>query len=100
LSEHSAILELAERVRTTTLVHLRTEVKDAITRLRDTLDPEDRELLILRVNRELSWVEVARVFEGIEADEAAIQRRSATLRKRYERVKVKLRELARGEGLL
>ena len=100
LSKAPDIYELAEKIRTTTLVHLRTEVRDAVTRLREKLDAEDRELLVLRVNRGLSWKEIALVFGGVDETPAELSRRAASLRKRFERVKNRLRELAREEGLL
>lgn len=100
LSKVPDIYELAEKIRTTTLMHLRTEVRDAVTRLREKLDPEDRELLVLRVNRSMSWKEIALVVEGVDVPPAVIARKAASLRKRFERVKNRLRELAREEGLL
>lgn len=68
---------------------------DRIARLRASLEPEERSLLILRLDRELSWKEVAEVLtsEGDPVDSAAV-------RKRFERVKDKLAKLARDEGLL
>lgn len=69
--------------------------RDRIARLRASLEPEERSLLILRLDRELSWKEVAEVLtsEGDPVDSAAV-------RKRFERVKEKLAKRAREEGLL
>jgi RNA polymerase sigma-70 factor (ECF subfamily) len=66
-----------------------------LQRLRSALAPEERSLLVLRVDQRLSWSEVAEVMRdaGEPVDEAA-------LRKRFERVKRKLRELAASSGLL
>lgn len=66
-----------------------------LTRLRASLEPEEQSLLVLRVDRGLSWREVAEVMagEGQALDEPA-------LRKRFERVKAKLARLAQEEGLL
>jgi RNA polymerase sigma-70 factor (ECF subfamily) len=52
-------------------------------------------MIILRFDRGLSWTEVAQVLAagGAPVDEAA-------LRKRFERLKKRLRELAIAEGLL
>jgi DNA-directed RNA polymerase specialized sigma24 family protein len=63
--------------------------------LRATLTPEEQSLLTLRVDRELSWREVAEVMaeEGRPADEPA-------LRKRFGRLKEKLAGAARERGLL
>jgi RNA polymerase sigma-70 factor (ECF subfamily) len=67
----------------------------ALDRLRALLAPEDRTLLTLRLDRELEWEEVAAVLSAEGADVNA-----AALRKRFERLKERLRELAREEGLL
>lgn len=61
-----------------------------VARLREALDAEEQTLLTLRVDRELSWSEVGEV---LSLDEAV-------LRKRFERIKDKLRALAEREGLL
>lgn len=82
--------EVAALVRTTTAQWLRTEVKDRMRRLRERLDPDDQTLLILRVDRRLSWHEVAAVLDVTEP----------ALRKRFERVTVRLRELAKEDKLV
>ena len=87
----------ADRIRSQTLPHLRTEVKDKFAEIRNALDPEDRALLILRVDRQLEWDDVARVLEPDEANSA---RAAARLRKRYERVKEDIRARAKAAGLL
>lgn len=89
---------LAEEVRTATAEHLRTETKDRVARLRERLDPQDRELLLLRVDRGLSWQEVARVLCDAppapgETEQAHLARTAARLRKRFERIKETLRKL-------
>jgi RNA polymerase sigma-70 factor, ECF subfamily len=63
--------------------------------LRDALDPEDQALLFLRIDQGLSWSEVAAIFSE---DGDAVE--PATLRKRFERAKERLRKLAEAEGLL
>lgn len=87
--------ELVAEIRSTTAMHLRSEVKDGIARLREQLAPDEQTLLILRLDRQLSWKEVAQVMS--DAGDPASE---ASLRKRFERVKDKLRELAIAEGLL
>jgi RNA polymerase sigma-70 factor (ECF subfamily) len=82
--------ELAAKVRSSTALHLRTETKTAVQRLRDELSPEEQTLLILRIDRDLGWRDVADVM-GLE---------EAAIRKRFERVKDKLRALAQARGLL
>lgn len=74
---------------------LATSPGDRLERLRAALEPEERTLLILRLDRELAWEEVAEVLSG-EGDPVD----SAAVRKRFERVKAKLAKLARAEGLL
>ena len=92
---------LVEAARTRTQPWLRTEVKDRFRALRDALDPDDRSLLILRVDRGLAWEEVARVTLGVEAPEAAVLgRETDRLRKRYQLLKDELRRRADEAGLL
>jgi RNA polymerase sigma-70 factor, ECF subfamily len=86
----SAVAEIAGRVRSATAPYLRTAVKDRVAALRESLDPDEQTLLSLRIDQDLPWNDVAEVM-GVDA---------AALRKRFERVKTKLRELARKEGLL
>lgn len=86
-------------VRSRTAPHQRTEIKEGVRALRDALDPEDHELLILRLDRNMSWKDIARSLAGVD-EQADIDQRAASLRKRYERVKTQLRELAIERGLL
>jgi RNA polymerase sigma-70 factor, ECF subfamily len=81
---------LAAVARTSTAPHQRTDVKDAFVALREQLDPDDQALLVLRVDRALAWREVAQIMDASEP----------ALRKRFERVKERLEELARAAGLL
>jgi RNA polymerase sigma-70 factor (ECF subfamily) len=96
LSEHPEIAEIEARVRTQTVTYLRSEVKDRVTRLRESLEPDDQMLLILRVDRQMSWIDIAHVMQADGADEAS--RHAATLRKRFERVKDRLRTMASMSG--
>jgi RNA polymerase sigma-70 factor, ECF subfamily len=89
--------EVAEIVRTETISLLRTETRTAFARLRDDLPEEDRALLVLRVDRELEWRDIARV---LGADESAIAREAARLRKRFQLVKERLRALGKARGLV
>jgi RNA polymerase sigma-70 factor (ECF subfamily) len=78
-----------------------TEVKDHIRTLRDDLDPDDRALLILRVDRDLGWKDVALVMlEHDQPTAAAIDREAARLRKRFEHVKKQLRARVATAGLV
>jgi RNA polymerase sigma-70 factor (ECF subfamily) len=69
--------------------------QDRLARLRATLDPEDQTLLVLRLDRELEWEEIATVLQG-EGEAVG----AAALRKRFERLKDRLARLARDEGLV
>jgi RNA polymerase sigma-70 factor, ECF subfamily len=86
---------LAAEVRSSTAVHLGTEAKDAVARLREQLSPVEQSLLVLRVDRGLSWSEVAEVMSTAED---RLDPRAAA--KRFQRVKDKLRTLAEDAGLL
>ena len=100
----SALDGVAAKVRTETLAILRTETKTRLQALRDALPQADRMLLVLRIDRGLSWNDLAHVLrEGedeAELDDAALAREAARLRKRFQLVKDKLREMAKKEGLL
>lgn len=97
----SGIDEIAERVRTSTAIYARTDTKDRFVALRDRLSAEDRMLLLLRVDRDLDWDDVARVMMDEGATRAdPLPQVSARLRKQFQRVKRKLRELAVADGLL
>ncbi len=102
LSRHPALSAVAEEVRTATQPFLRTDVKERFQGLRRQLAQEDQALLILRVDRGLSWLEVARILEEAEPAPTAdlVRRRAAALRKRFERLKEELRQRAIAEGLL
>ncbi len=98
-SDAPEVARLAAEVRTSTLEHLRTETKDAFSALRARLDPDDQMLLVLRVDKNMEWRDVARVLGG-DKDNAALDRDAAALRKRFERVKARLRTLAKEAGLM
>jgi RNA polymerase sigma-70 factor (ECF subfamily) len=80
--------EVAAQTRTATNAYLKTDVKHRMQALRRQLPAEDQQLLILRVNRELSWTEIAMVLGE-----------ATRLRKRFQLAKERLRALARQDGL-
>lgn len=88
------------RVRLETAAYRRTTMKDRVRALREQLSSDDRELLILRVDRGLDWLEVARILSDEDPDSTLLRRRATALRKRFERLKARLRELAIAEGLV
>jgi RNA polymerase sigma-70 factor (ECF subfamily) len=77
---------------------MRTETKKRMAELRERLPVDDQTLLILRVTRKLNWKEVARVMvdapDGTEVAEHDLDQEAARLRKRYQLVKEKLRQMA------
>jgi RNA polymerase sigma-70 factor, ECF subfamily len=103
LSTTSAGLSaLVERVRTETAAHLRTTVKDRLRELRARLPDDDQTLLILRVDRKLSWRDLACVMNEHSAtpDEDELDKAAARMRQRFQAAKERLRDLAEAEGLL
>ena len=93
--ETTELSRIAEEVRSSVLLGRGEARQQGIDRLRSRLTPEEQTLLVMRLDRNLAWREVAMVLasEGEPVDEVA-------LRKRFERLKTKLTELAREEGLL
>ncbi len=92
--------DLAATARTQTADYLRTAMKDRLAQVREELAHEDRELLHLRVDRQLAWKEIEEIVrdEGASDDATARTRREAALRKRFEslkrRIKARLAALA------
>jgi RNA polymerase sigma-70 factor, ECF subfamily len=97
LTEASGI---AERVRSQTLPHLRTDVKARFASIRDALQEDDRALLVLRIDRGLRWNDIARVYSDDDASDEDLARVGARLRKRFQLVKEEVRKRAREAGLL
>lgn len=95
---------LVAEVRASTARFLKTEVKDRVRALREQLTDDERELLILRIDRGLDWSELAAVLssdaESTGVDEKERARDAAKYRKRFARTKERLRALASAEGLL
>jgi RNA polymerase sigma-70 factor (ECF subfamily) len=84
---------LAEEVRTTALTYERRRRR--LDELRAELPGDEQTLLFLRVDQQLPWDDVAAVLST-----GATPVDSAAVRKRFERVKEKLRKLAAERGLL
>lgn len=84
---------LAEDIRTKTTERIARQ-KDALDELRRALSVDDQSLLALRIDQGLSWAEIAEITseegQGIQA---------ATLMKRFERLKARLADMARAQGL-
>ncbi len=85
----------AEQVRSSSAALRELAIQSRLAKLRNRLEPEEKTLLILRIDRDLSWKEIAQVMS--ESDESLSE---AGLRKRFQRLKSKLRKIAKKEGLL
>jgi RNA polymerase sigma-70 factor (ECF subfamily) len=70
-------------------------MKDKVEQLRERLRPVDQMLLTLRIDRGLSWTEIAEVLSTQRHPIA-----EPALRKRWERLKISLRKLAEANGLI
>ena len=91
---------LVAEVRTATATASRTDVKDAVRALRDELTADEQSILILRVDRNLPWRDVACILaDEDQPSDAVLVRRVAALRKRFEAIKATLRDKARTAGL-
>jgi RNA polymerase sigma-70 factor (ECF subfamily) len=93
----SEISEIADRVRSAGF--LSSGVRSKIAEIREELDEDDRAILVLRVDRAMSWNDVARVVEGETAD-ADITAAAARMRQRFQTIKKTIRDRALASGLL
>lgn len=102
LDDASFLNDVVDRARTSTQAHLRSEMKNEIQDLREKLSQEDRDLLVLRVDRALSWREVAHAMlpANEKPEEERARRLEASLRQRFVEVKARLKQLAKERGLL
>src|SRR5262249_19808896 len=98
--DDSGVRELAEQVQSSTLVYLRTQVKSDVRRLREELPEIDQTLIILRVDKNMEWDDIAAALADDDLEDAALKREAARLRKRFQHAIDKLRELARARGIL
>lgn len=95
ISEVSEVDDVIVRVRTSTLARLREQRDAFIEGVRAQLSAEEQALLTLRIDRELEWRDIARILADEDSlDEDTLARESAALRKKFERLKDKLRKLA------
>jgi RNA polymerase sigma-70 factor, ECF subfamily len=102
LEQHEALSAIVAEVRSATASYLRTEHKNRFAAIRDSLAPEERELLLLRVEQQLAWNDCARALcDGDEPiGEAEVKREAARLRKRFQLLKERLLAIGRAEGLV
>jgi RNA polymerase sigma-70 factor, ECF subfamily len=102
-SMNNSVFQLeAEKLRTATLNHLKTEIKSKMREIRERLPQDDQTLIILRIDQKMSWNELAVILsgEGDEMSDADKKRWAARLRKRFQTLKTRLKEMATAEGLL
>ena len=101
---HDPLSQVSDPVaveRSRTRPYLRTDVKDRFAALRESLSPEEQSLLVLRIDRGLSWDEVARImYDGDDEDDKALERHTTNLRQRFRQLKIRLEEWAKTEGLV
>jgi len=96
--EHLA--EVLDAVRTQTQAYRRTDMKQRVRSLRDSLSPDDQLLLVLRVDRGLSWRDSVLAIHGdTELDDELLKRESARLRQCFQRIKRELRRMAVEQGI-
>jgi hypothetical protein len=83
-------------VRERTLPHLRTEVKDGLSRIREELTADEQLLLILRIDRQMAWEEITAVVDANEDESVRndTKKRSALHRKRFQLIKERLKKRA------
>lgn len=93
--ELSRMSDLVAQVRSETRPYLKTEVKDRFAELREKLKPEERMLLVLYKYQDMPSHEVAEAMSTPEDPWTA-----AKVRKRWQRLKIKIAQMAKREGLL
>ena len=90
LSRAGPLSEIAERVRSETALSLRTQPRERLVELRRSLPELEQTLLTLRVNRQLAWLEIARILtsgplDGVMAlPPEALHAEATRLRKRFQ----------------
>ena len=101
ISRAGPLSEIEGRIRTATRTSARTETRNRIAQLRERLSLDDQTLLILRINRKLTWTEIAQVMfhEDEVTDDSVLERDAVRLRKRYQTAKERLRKMALEAGL-
>ena len=103
LPESAAISALVAEVRTGTRPYLQTANKDRFAELRASLSDEEQLLLTLRVDRGISYRDLARILRGEDErppDDKTLERDAAKLRKRVQSIKERLVEQAKIHGLV
>jgi RNA polymerase sigma-70 factor, ECF subfamily len=102
LPESSQVSALVAQVRSETASFLRSERRARFAAIRESLSPDDQALLVLRVDRQMAWNDLALVLHGGDKPPAgeALKREAARLRKRFQLLKERLLELGRAAGMV
>jgi RNA polymerase sigma-70 factor (ECF subfamily) len=102
LAHAHGVLDVAERLRSETLLYLRSSAKARVRTLREALSCDDQLLVTLRVDKQMTWPEIALVLEefGDGAERASVTAAAARVRQRFQTVKARLRTLARQHGIV
>ncbi len=81
-------LSAAEAVPASEATHTVSTTRRAhLDNLRASLSDEDRDLLVLRVEQDLSWKEIASAFLDEDSDAEALAREAARLRQRFRAIR-------------
>jgi RNA polymerase sigma-70 factor (ECF subfamily) len=86
-------VDIAAAIRSETADYLRTAMKDRLAQVRAELADDERELLYLRIDRQVPWREIETIVRAADAadDDAACRRREQALRKRFESLKRRIK---------
>ena len=99
----SELRSVLSAVRLTVSSAAGSERQEKVAKLRAELPEQDRALLVLRIDRDLSWEEIAQVVaeggEGDDLSEEDIKREAARLRKRFQIVRQRLANRVREEKI-
>ncbi len=101
-SKKSKFAQAVTKLRDVTKMHLCTEVKSQMRKIYDELPDDDRSLLFLRIDKQLSWQDIAVIMsgQGEEMKQAERKQWANRLRQRFHVVKQRLKDLAKDEGLI
>jgi RNA polymerase sigma-70 factor (ECF subfamily) len=102
LPEGSALSRLVEAMARDVRSSAAASRRSRLVALREALPPQDQALIMLRVDRELSWNDLVHALHDGEApiEGKALVREAARLRKRFQTIKDALRAAAVREGLV
>jgi RNA polymerase sigma-70 factor (ECF subfamily) len=96
----SEVADVIAAARSSSRSAQRADRAQKLMQLRGELSPEERELLVLRVDRGLAWGDIALAFadDPESCPEEEVKRLAARMRKRFQLVREKLAVRVREEG--